>query len=356
LAIGILFLLICYVLPIAALIVFITRRRLNLQSVLGSWFFRSRLRFGRVAGALVVALYFLQVWSNLRMEMSVVGAYDAFSVIWGKPFPDTIIRLVLVGLLVSLMRTRRQLKLEWIDLCTKTQTRFDLNAAIENWRSELVAQPNLAPDDLRELETHLRDDIAGFQQRGLNDEESFLLARQRVGQPQQLGEEFLKVDPAKVWRRRVAGMVAAILIFSCLEAFSRSLSKIVTAVFFAYPRPISFHTSFVLQSLFYILSVVAIMILITRSASKQPWSFESPFFHSRLRLGTVAVLVIVTLSFLESLSNWRWAIMLTHASIDGSVIFMSWFSTLPQTFTHLRFVGLLVWLMPTQNRKTPKRA
>jgi len=55
----------------------------------------------------------------------------------------------------------------------ENQTRFDLNAAVENWRNELAAQPNLAPDDRRELETHLRDAIAGFQQRGLNDEESF---------------------------------------------------------------------------------------------------------------------------------------------------------------------------------------
>ena len=82
----------------------------------------------------------------------------------------------------------------------ENQTGFDLNAAIESWRQELAAQANLASDDRRELETHLRDAIVGFQQRGLNDEESFWLARRRVGQPQQLGEEFVKADPAKAWR------------------------------------------------------------------------------------------------------------------------------------------------------------
>ena len=79
----------------------------------------------------------------------------------------------------------------------ENQTRYDLNAAVENWRNELAAQPNLASDDRRELETHLRDAIAGFQQRGLNDEESFWLARRRVGQPQQLVEEFVKADPSQ---------------------------------------------------------------------------------------------------------------------------------------------------------------
>jgi hypothetical protein len=80
----------------------------------------------------------------------------------------------------------------------ENKARFDLNAAIENWQNELAAQPNLVPDDRRELETHLRDAIAGFQQRGMDDKESFWLACHRVGQPQQLGEEFVKANPAAV--------------------------------------------------------------------------------------------------------------------------------------------------------------
>ena len=98
----------------------------------------------------------------------------------------------------------------------ENQTRFDLNAAIENWRQELAAQPNFASDDRRELEAHLRDAVAGFQQRGLNDEESFWLARRRVGQPKQLAEEFAKADPAQVWRERVFWMWLAVFLSSTL--------------------------------------------------------------------------------------------------------------------------------------------
>ncbi len=96
----------------------------------------------------------------------------------------------------------------------ETQTRYDLNAAIENWRAELAAQPNLTTEVRRELETHLRDAIAGFQQRGLNDEESFWLACKRVGQPPQLGEEFVKVDPTAIWRGRVFWMSLALFLSS----------------------------------------------------------------------------------------------------------------------------------------------
>jgi len=94
----------------------------------------------------------------------------------------------------------------------ENQTRYDLNAAVENWQTELAAQANLTPDVRRELETHLRDAIAGFQQSGLNDEESFWLARRRVGQPQQLGEEFVKADSTGAWRERAFWLAFGLLI------------------------------------------------------------------------------------------------------------------------------------------------
>lgn len=73
------------------------------------------------------------------------------------------------------------------------QAHFDLKDSIEKWRRRISAQPNLSSDVRRELDAHLLDAIAGFQQRGLNDEESFVLACHRVGQLQQLGDEFVKV-------------------------------------------------------------------------------------------------------------------------------------------------------------------
>src|SRR5580704_10416436 len=95
----------------------------------------------------------------------------------------------------------------------ENQTRFDLNAALENWRQELGAQPHISTDEGRELETHLRDSLAELKARGLNDEESFFLARRRIGQPQKLAEEFVKSDPAKAWRERVFWFAFGLLVF-----------------------------------------------------------------------------------------------------------------------------------------------
>src|SRR5690349_18129012 len=101
----------------------------------------------------------------------------------------------------------------------ETQTRFDLNAAILNWQDELVAQPGLTLEVRRELETHLRDTIRELQQRGLNNEESFWLARRRTGTPQQLGEEFAKEDSTRAWRDRILWIAVGLLFFNYWGAF-----------------------------------------------------------------------------------------------------------------------------------------
>lgn len=101
----------------------------------------------------------------------------------------------------------------------ETQTRFDLNAAVASWQQELASQPDLTPIVRRELETHLRDTLAELQARGLNNEESFWLARRRAGRPRQLNEEFAKADPTKVWRERIFWMVAALLVVNLWAMF-----------------------------------------------------------------------------------------------------------------------------------------
>ena len=115
----------------------------------------------------------------------------------------------------------------------ENQTRFNLNDAIENWRQELTAQASLTAEVRRELETHLRDAIAEFQRHGANDEESFWLARGRVGQPQLLGEEFEKADPSAMWRKNMnkkiitlvaVAVIAAILLLLAIDQLNLMLA------------------------------------------------------------------------------------------------------------------------------------
>ncbi len=52
----------------------------------------------------------------------------------------------------------------------ENQSRFDLSAAVKNWRNELATRPQLTPDDRRELEKHLTDSIAELRGRELSEE------------------------------------------------------------------------------------------------------------------------------------------------------------------------------------------
>jgi hypothetical protein len=106
----------------------------------------------------------------------------------------------------------------------ENETRFDLNAALENWRTELAAQLNFSVDDRRELETHLRDTFAELKSRGLSEEESFWLAQRRVGQPQKLAEEFVKADPAQAWRKPMFWLVLTLLTIRLWNVMADSLT------------------------------------------------------------------------------------------------------------------------------------
>ncbi|HEX3889425.1 MAG TPA: permease prefix domain 1-containing protein [Verrucomicrobiae bacterium] len=226
----------------------------------------------------------------------------------------------------------------------ENQTRFDLNAAIENWRNELAAQPNLASDDRRELETHLRDAIAGFQQRGLNDEESFWLARRRVGQPQQLGEEFVKADPAKVWRERVFWMVLAVLIvnfwlilITCipLHGWTNGFWGLLSG--YAY-------------MLLCYLPILALAIIVAKGQLNERCDTLAAVIHSRWRFVTIGIFLIVGIYGTPAVIQYF------NSPVGRpitSYILLNYFSYFGWP---LMLLLLAAWLMPTKGRNAPKRA
>ena len=96
-----------------------------------------------------------------------------------------------------------------------TKTRFELNAAVENWRQELLAQRNLSPDVQRELSAHLQDTFEELRGRGLNEEESFWLARKRTGELQLLNLEFKRAMKTTLhhWTMAFAAWIIFIVSF-----------------------------------------------------------------------------------------------------------------------------------------------
>jgi hypothetical protein len=108
------------------------------------------------------------------------------------------------------------------------ETTFNLSRAIQNWRQALTESPAIRPDNLDELETHLRDCITGFEAKGLSAEEAFFIATRRLGRPETLAQEFGKVNAATVWRDRALWMLAGMLFLTVGWDLSSTVSSALT--------------------------------------------------------------------------------------------------------------------------------
>ena len=79
-----------------------------------------------------------------------------------------------------------------------------LEAQIARWRTWLRRQPALRPEDVDELEGHLRDQIAALLEAGLAGDEAFLVAVKRMGRLDAVSREFAREHSDRLWKQLVA--------------------------------------------------------------------------------------------------------------------------------------------------------
>jgi hypothetical protein len=95
----------------------------------------------------------------------------------------------------------------------ETTSKFDLNQAMSGWRDSFAITTSIASNDLRELETHLTDSISKLQRAGLTEEDAFVIASRRLGNPTALANEFRSIDPHTIWVTRAIWILLSIQIF-----------------------------------------------------------------------------------------------------------------------------------------------
>ncbi|MDR1633551.1 MAG: permease prefix domain 1-containing protein [Bifidobacteriaceae bacterium] len=78
-----------------------------------------------------------------------------------------------------------------------------LEDQIEAWRSHALRQRALSPDDVVELEDHLREQIAELQASGFDHEEAFLVAIKRLGKLDAVSREFARQHSDRLWKQLV---------------------------------------------------------------------------------------------------------------------------------------------------------
>lgn len=237
----------------------------------------------------------------------------------------------------------------------ETQTSFNLKAAIKNWHEELAAQPGLAPEDRRELQSHLCDSLAELRQRGLNEEECFWLARRRIGSPPRLAEEFIREDPARVWRKRLFWMALALLTvqawsqalgtaFGLVARFDRFLPEWVVFYLPLWLQAVCRDAarSGFLQAFVYYLPFVALLIALARGRVSDEGVAMRPILRSRWWFLFATTIVVLGVHLLNAIVNQR--VYPFAAPIARQFFCM-------QALTSLGLVGILAWALPPQAKR-----
>lgn len=83
---------------------------------------------------------------------------------------------------------------------------FKLEHELQEWTKRIGEHAAIRNCDVEELQQHLRDSIVELTSKGLSEEEAFLIATRRVGRPDEVGQEFEKVNGNYIWTRRVLAL------------------------------------------------------------------------------------------------------------------------------------------------------
>jgi len=176
---------------------------------------------------------------------------------------------------------------------------FDLNAAIGEWLESHARLPGFKPHNLRELEVHLRDSVAALQAQNLTPEESFMVARHRVGTPEVLAVEFGKVNRHAVWLERAMWMLAGVQLFFLATGLARVTSSL--ALLFGVKVSVGPATLAVLTTAMYTLTLAGVTFVmwhLIRRRSVNARRRSTRLFRSSSLTAIVIIFAGVLLTFL----------------------------------------------------------
>lgn len=91
---------------------------------------------------------------------------------------------------------------------------FGLERAQREYVQDFESRPGVTSEDVRELESDLRERVAEGLKAGLTGREAFRQAIAQIGSPGQLAAEFVRENPLPLWRERAFWMVWAAVVFT----------------------------------------------------------------------------------------------------------------------------------------------
>jgi len=172
---------------------------------------------------------------------------------------------------------------------------FSLNQAITNWRQNFKQFDQFSCDDIDELESHLRDEISVLKSKNLTDEEAFILANHRLGDPMGIKSEYQKVHPNQIWKNRFFWMLTGFVSIVLLKSLVELTAKVMVLV-----------TSFLttnLHTLFYAEIIVVGMCIVMIGLETHKFLVNPKSSISRLMLKRLNIVHYILIAFFVSIGQ-----------------------------------------------------
>ncbi len=104
---------------------------------------------------------------------------------------------------------------------------FNLEKQVENWTSRLKNEPSLTDADAEELKYHLYDIIDSLLEKGLNEEEAFLIAKKRLGEHNEFTADFAEANQPIIQMRRSLLILGGVLFYFMIYYLILFTSKLI---------------------------------------------------------------------------------------------------------------------------------
>jgi len=181
------------------------------------------------------------------------------------------------------------------------KTMFDLNNAISSWRMNLSEKQTCAKSDIDEMETHLREEIDSLTAAKLSEQEAFLVATHRLGDPDSLADEFAKVNTSILWRQRLFWAGAGLLSYIVAKYIAGCASTgFVLLAWFAGAKGYSLGIVDIVSQIVFFLTVVFVLYEINRRRGRQGELFckvaDNPWGKFALFTGVLVIIAIMLAS------------------------------------------------------------
>lgn len=104
---------------------------------------------------------------------------------------------------------------------------FNFTDQVNDWAESLKARPSLTESDIEEMKCHLYDSCEALMEKGLREEEAFILAKMRMGDSPELDEAFREANQPVIQMRRSLYILAGVLVYFASYFFILSTSMLL---------------------------------------------------------------------------------------------------------------------------------